>query len=77
MSFIGYCCGIYALSQLPLVIKSGLSSTQPIFILLISLFIIKVLKINLKEKIDKKSMLQKLICFSIVILGVVLSTIPE
>ncbi len=77
LSFIGYCCGIYALSQLPLVIKSGLSSTQPIFILLISLFIIKVLKINLKEKIDKKSMLQKLICFSIVILGVVLSTIPE
>lgn len=54
LSFMGHCCGIYALSKLPLVVKSGLSSTESAFILVISIFMIKVLKINLKEKTDKK-----------------------
>lgn len=72
-SFIGHCCGIYALSELPLVVKSALSSTESAFILIISIFMIKVLKFKLKEKTNKKDILKKAICFSLVILGVVLS----
>ena len=73
LSFIGHCCGIYALSRLPLVVKSALSSTESAFILVLSLFMIKVFKINLKEKVTKKDILRKIICFSFVILGIILS----
>lgn len=73
LSFMGHCCGIYALSRLPLVVKSALSSTESAFILVLSLFMIKVFKINLKEKVTKKDILRKIICFFIVILGIILS----
>ena len=73
LSFIGHCCGIYALSKLPLVVKSALSSTESAFILVLSLFMIKVLNFNLKEKVNKKDILRKFICFSFVIIGVILS----
>ncbi len=75
LSFIGHATGIYALSKLPLVVKSGLSATESIFVLLICLFLIKVLKLDLKEKIDRKNTFKKIICFSVVIVGVVLSTL--
>ena len=73
LSFIGHCCGIYALSGLPLVVKSALSSTESAFILVLSLFMIKILKFNLKEKVEKKDIYKKIICFSVVIIGIILS----
>lgn len=73
LSFMGHCCGIYALSKLPLVVKSALSSTESAFILILSVFMIKILKFNLKEKTNKKDILKKAVCFSLVILGVILS----
>lgn len=73
LSFMGHCCGIYALSKLPLVVKTALSSTESAFILILSVFMIKVLKFNLKEKTNKKDILKKAFCFSLVILGVILS----
>ena len=44
-----------------------------LFILILSIFMIKILKFNLKEKTGKKDLLKKLIYFSLVILGVILS----
>lgn len=73
LSFIGHCCGIYALSKLPLVVKSALSSTESAFILVLSIFMIKVLKFDLKEKTSRKDIVKKVICFSLVILGIILS----
>jgi len=73
LSFVGHCCGIFALSRLPLVVKSALSSTEPAFILVLSIFMIKVLHIDLKEKITQKDVARKIICFFIVLAGIVLS----
>lgn len=73
LCFIGHCCGIYALSKLPLVIKSALASTESTFILLISIFMIKIFKIRLREKIGIRDILKKIICFMLVISGIVLT----
>ena len=72
--FIGAVCGIYALSGLSPTITKSIGATQPIFMIAISLFLLKKFNIPLKEKISRQIMLKKIFCFILIILGVILVT---
>lgn len=72
--FLGALCGIYALSGLSPTITKSIGATQPIFMIGISLFLLKKFNIPLKEKISYQILLKKIFCFILIILGVILVT---
>lgn len=65
--------GIFALSLLPVMVRAGISSTTPIFVLLYSVILYKIFGSRFKENLNKKEMIKKLICFFFIIIGVVLT----
>ncbi len=73
LSFAGHALGIWALAKLPAVVKESISSTEPVFVLIISILLILVLHIRIKENIRPANVLKKVVAFSLVAAGVVLS----
>ncbi len=65
--------GIYALSMLPVMVRAGISSTTPIFVLFYSLVLYKIFGSKFKENLSKDEMIKKLFCFFFIIVGVVLT----
>ncbi|MBQ8251694.1 MAG: EamA family transporter [Alphaproteobacteria bacterium] len=65
--------GIYALSLLPVMVRAGISSTTPIFVLFYSLVLYKIFGSQFKENLSKGEMIKKLFCFFFIIVGVVLT----
>lgn len=64
---------IFALSLLPVVIKSAISATQPIFVLLYGVLLFYFFGDKFKEDLSKKEVVKKIICFLLIIAGVVLT----
>ncbi len=71
--FLGTSIGIYALSGLSPVVTTAVGSTQPIFMLLLSIFLYKYFGLSVMEKISYQVMVKKLFCFVLIILGVMLT----
>jgi drug/metabolite transporter (DMT)-like permease len=65
----GEVIGLYALYLIPVSIYEGISSAQPIFVLLISLLIIGNKPRLLNEFTDKKNMWKKIVFFSFMVIG--------
>lgn len=65
--------GIFALSLLPVMVRAGISSTTPIFVLLYSFILYKIFGSRFKEDLQSEEMLKKFICFFFIIIGVVLT----
>ena len=65
--------GIYALSLLPVMVRAGIGSTTPIFVLLYSLVLYKFFGGQFKEDLNRTGMIKKLVCFLFIIIGVVLT----
>lgn len=65
--------GIFALSLLPVMVRAGISSTTPIFVLLYSFMLYKFFGSRFKEDLHHEKMLKKLICFFFIIIGVILT----
>ena len=65
--------GIYALSLLPVMVRAGISSTTPIFVLLYSLVLYKFFGGQFKEDLNRTGMIKKIVCFLFIIIGVVLT----
>lgn len=70
----GEVVGIYALKEIPVSVFEGISSTQPVFVLLIALFFMKRKPEFFRELIDKHSLVKKLVLFVIMLIGAVLIT---
>lgn len=71
--FIGHIAYFYSLAQMNVIASSAISSSGPIFILFIGLFIQKYYKKSFNEKVTLKNISKKLICFFFIIIGIVLS----
>ncbi|MBR5154281.1 MAG: EamA family transporter [Alphaproteobacteria bacterium] len=70
--FLGATCCIYGLSQLSAVVSSAINATAPIFLLIISLGLEYVFGIKVKETITPLIMAKKVICYALIIVGVVM-----
>lgn len=64
---------VFSLSLLPVMVRSAISSTSPIFVLVYSLFLYKFFGSRFKEDLNKAEMLKKIVCFLFIIIGVVLT----
>ena len=62
-----------ALSLLPVVVKSALGSTQPIFVLMYGYILYYFFGSRFKENLTRSELVKKLICFAVIIVGVVLT----
>lgn len=65
--------GVFSLSLLPVMVRSAISSTLPIFVLLYSLILYRFSDTQFKENLNKREMIKKIICFLFIIIGVVLT----
>ena len=72
LCFLGGAASVYALSKLSAVTSSAINATAPIFMLFISLALKKMFDIRVKETITPHIMIKKLICFAVIIAGVVM-----
>ena len=63
---------IYAISLLPIVTFTGISDTQPLFVLLYGFLLYHLFKIQPQEKLSTQSILKKTICFIFIIGGIIL-----
>lgn len=70
--FLGGAAFIFALSKMSAVTLSAINATAPIFMLFISLLLKDVFDINVKETISFRMMVKKMVCFVIIIIGVVM-----
>jgi hypothetical protein len=72
LSFIGNASGIFALSGLPILVKTGLSSTEPFFILLFGIIAGRFLHKDVKETSGKKDLIKKVLCYVILSVGLIM-----
>lgn len=64
---------LFSLSLLPVVVRSAIGETQPIFVLLYGLVLSRLFGPRFKEDVSKGEIIKKLICFISIIIGVVLT----
>ena len=71
-----YQCGeipsLFALSMLPVVAIEGINATQPIFVLLFGALLYRFFGSRFKESFQPQHILKKLVCFGVIVWGVVL-----
>jgi drug/metabolite transporter (DMT)-like permease len=72
LCFLGMVCSVYGLSSLSPVVSSGVSSLQPIYLLIMCCFLSTCYNFALKEKITRRVLMKKLFCFVLIIFGVIL-----
>ena len=75
LCFLGLVCTVYALSGVSAVVNAAIVAMQPIFMLVMSYFLLKRFGIPLNEKISLQVLEKKLFCFVLIILGVILVTV--
>lgn len=63
---------MFALSLLPVVAIEGINATQPIFVLLFGVLLHRFYGDRFKESVHPRHILKKLLCFALIIWGVVL-----
>lgn len=71
-TFLGSAGSTYAIALAPVTLVAGISSLQPIAVLLYAVAFKRALPGVFKEKVSRKSIMKKLILFAILIVGVVL-----
>ncbi|MDR1026281.1 MAG: EamA family transporter [Lactobacillus sp.] len=64
---------VFSISVLPVVVVDGISSTQPIFALLLGFILYKFFGDKFKEDVSTEGIIKKMICFIFIIIGVVLT----
>lgn len=72
LCFLGLVSTVYALSGISAVVNSAIVAMQPIFMLMMSYFMLKQYNIPLNEKLSLQIMEKKLFCFILIVLGVIL-----
>lgn len=72
LCFLGMICTVFALSGISAVVNSSICATQPIFMLLMSYFLLKRYNIPLNEKLSLQIIEKKIFCFILIVLGVIL-----
>ena len=70
--FLGMACFVFGLSKLSAVVSSAINATAPLFLLVISLALKKLYNIKLKETITPLSVFKKVICYALIIVGVIM-----
>lgn len=70
---LGGVCSIVALTTMPVVVLTSIGSTQPIFVLLLGIILNKFFGDKFKEQTGRREVLKKLICFLIILIGIILS----
>ena len=70
---LGTLAPIYALSIVPVLVETSVSSTQPIFVVLYGIILAKLFGNKFKENLSRKDIIRKIICFTIIGIGVVLA----
>lgn len=64
---------VFALSLIPVLVQTSISSTQPIFVMFYGWLLTKLFKHQFKENLSLSQTIKKLICFIIIGLGVSLA----
>lgn len=67
-------CYTYSLAFLPVVVRASINATQPIFVLLYGVILYHIFGNRFKETLTRQEVIKKLICFTIIILGVALAS---
>lgn len=73
VTFVGSVGFVVAMSLAPVTLVKGVSSLQPVFVLLYAILFGKMFPKAFKEKVDGKSLAKKVIFFVIIILGGILA----
>lgn len=68
----GHVAGVFSLAYLPVAIVEGIGATQPIFVLAFGYILAKMFGNRLKESVNRYDIIKKLICFIMLIAGVIL-----
>lgn len=69
---VGFFAGVFAFGALPLVVREGISSTQPFFVLMFARFFLLVGLSGAKEDLKTISVIKKTVCFTTMLIGLVL-----
>ena len=72
LCFLGGAAFIFALSKMSAVTLSAINATAPIFMLFISIALKKIFDIRVKETISPRIMMKKMVCFVVIVIGVVM-----
>lgn len=64
---------IFALSLIPVMVSEGISATQPLFSLLFGALLYHFYGDRFKENFDRRQLSKKMLCYFIIILGVVMT----
>jgi drug/metabolite transporter (DMT)-like permease len=75
LSFLGNASGILALSELPVLVKTGLSATEPLFILLFGILAGHFFHKYVKESVNQKDLRKKILCYVLLVIGLILLNI--
>jgi len=70
---VGVLAESYALAILPVIVFTAIGSTQALFILAYSWALMFICPKHIKEQLDAKSIIKKVICFVFIVIGVVLA----
>lgn len=69
---LGHLPGKFALSLLPVVVLKAINATQPLFVLLYGIILYYCFGDRFKENVSRREVIKKLLCFVMIILGVVM-----
>lgn len=69
---LGHLPGKFALSFLPVVVLKAINATQPLFVLLYGIILYYLFGDRFKENVTRSEIIKKLVCFIIIVIGVVL-----
>ena len=70
---LGTLAPIYALSIVPVLVETSVSSTQPIFVVLYGFILAKFFGNKFKEDLSRKDIIRKMIFFTVIGIGVMLA----
>ncbi|MDR1826178.1 MAG: hypothetical protein LBQ49_00625 [Rickettsiales bacterium] len=69
---IGLFAGIFALGAMPLVLREGISGTQPFFVLMFAWMLSRIGLSGAKEDMRPISVVKKIVCFAMMLSGLVM-----
>lgn len=67
---LGNLAPVFALSSIPVLVETSISSTQPIFVIIYGYILTKLFGNNFKEKLSHQEIIKKIICFICIAAGV-------
>ncbi|HAU65776.1 TPA: hypothetical protein DCW61_00330 [Candidatus Uhrbacteria bacterium] len=76
LTFVGSATSVYALSMVPVTLVESIGEFQPLFVLFYAIVLHKIYPNLFRERIDRQSIIKKILLFGIMVIGILLVIHP-